>query len=33
MIIYEIVVKHTSLFILGASFFVYVTDVLGARNL
>ena len=29
--IYKIFVKHTSLFILGARFFVYLIDVLGAR--
>ena len=29
--IYKIFVKHKSLFILGAHFFVYLIDVLGAR--
>ena len=29
--IYKIFVKHTSLFILGTRFSVYLIDVLGAR--
>ena len=31
MMSYEIYVKHTSLFILGAHFCVYLIDVLGAQ--
>ena len=30
MMIYESFVKHTLLFIVGAPFFVYLIDVLGA---
>ena len=30
MMIYKIFVGHTLLFILGATFFVYLIDVLGA---